>query len=339
MRTPAASILTGLSAAVLEGGDIDLVYESLRAAAQDPAGCTETFARMQMGELAGGLVETALGDGPRAVQLLLFDVRDDEERSSAAVFSCVTSRVSASWTNSRRRCSARWATNYGRRSRPSRAMPPRSCRMTSPGRRATSGGSSRLSARSPTVWHNSSANLLDLSRTEAGLLSLHRAPCSLDALVDNAVRRLPPSSVTTTVKLPARLPLLDADAARLEVVLQNLLSNAQAYGSTDMKVSAEYRAGSVVVHVADDGPGIEADELPHIFERFYRAKRGSHLRAGGTGLGLAICKAFVEAHGGAIWAESSSRGTIITFTVPTVSLSLEATQDNDGSVSRTVRAS
>jgi signal transduction histidine kinase len=80
-------------------------------------------------------------------------------------------------------------------------------------------------------------------------------------------------------------------------------------------VSAERSDGNVVVHVADDGPGIASDELPHIFERFYRARRGSHLRAGGTGLGLAICKAFVEAHGGSIWAESSECGTTISFTV------------------------
>jgi signal transduction histidine kinase len=71
-----------------------------------------------------------------------------------------------------------------------------------------------------------------------------------------------------------------------------------------------------VVSVADEGPGIAPDELPHIFERFYRAQRGLQRRSGGTGLGLAICKAFVEAHGGRIWAESDEGGTTISFSLP-----------------------
>ena len=99
-------------------------------------------------------------------------------------------------------------------------------------------------------------------------------------------------------------------------MLHNLLANALAYGNGRVRVTAEQRDGTVLVRVADDGPGIDADELPHIFERFYRATRGHQQRSGGTGLGLAICKAFVEAHGGAIWAESSAQGTTITFSIP-----------------------
>ena len=183
------------------------------------------------------------------------------------------------------------------------------------------------------------SNLLDLSRIEAGLLSLRRMPCDLEELVDRARRRLPPTVATIAVDIPKDLPFLDVDAARLEVVLHNLLSNAQAYGSGHIRVSAENQDGTVTVQVVDDGPGIEADELPHIFERFYRAERGSQLRAGGTGLGLAICKALVEAHGGSIWAESSEGRTIIAFTIATTQLARGAAAEDHGSVPNTARAS
>jgi signal transduction histidine kinase len=98
--------------------------------------------------------------------------------------------------------------------------------------------------------------------------------------------------------------------------LHNLLTNAVAYGNGRVEVSAEQRDGVVVVHVADNGPGIDENELPHIFERFYRARQGNQRRSSGTGLGLAISKAFVEAHGGVIWAESRARGAIISFSLP-----------------------
>jgi signal transduction histidine kinase len=74
--------------------------------------------------------------------------------------------------------------------------------------------------------------------------------------------------------------------------------------------------GAVLVEVADNGPGINAEDLPHIFERFYRAPRGQQQHSTGTGLGLAICKAFVEAHGGRIWARSDPQGTTVAFTLP-----------------------
>ncbi len=72
----------------------------------------------------------------------------------------------------------------------------------------------------------------------------------------------------------------------------------------------------MIVSVLDNGPGIPPDELPHVFERFYRARQERQKHASGTGLGLAICKAFVEAHGGTIWAESNLKGTTISFSLP-----------------------
>ncbi|GAC1482810.1 MAG: hypothetical protein NVS2B12_37850 [Ktedonobacteraceae bacterium] len=79
---------------------------------------------------------------------------------------------------------------------------------------------------------------------------------------------------------------------------------------------AEQRDERIIVSIADDGPGIAPDELPHVFERFYRARHGRQQHSGGTGLGLAICKAFIEAHRGHIWVESDTPGTTISFSLP-----------------------
>ena len=85
-----------------------------------------------------------------------------------------------------------------------------------------------------------------------------------------------------------------------------------------VRVSVEAHPEVVEIAVADNGPGIASDEIPHIFERFYRARHGRQRRSNGTGVGLAICKAFIEAHGGRIRAESDAQGTIIAFTLPIV---------------------
>jgi signal transduction histidine kinase len=87
------------------------------------------------------------------------------------------------------------------------------------------------------------------------------------------------------------------------------------YGEGEVRITAERRNDGIVVSVSDNGPGIAPDELPHVFERFYRTRYSRQHYSGGTGLGLTICKAFIEAHGSAIWAESSARGTIISFSL------------------------
>jgi signal transduction histidine kinase len=109
---------------------------------------------------------------------------------------------------------------------------------------------------------------------------------------------------------------VDVDAARIEVVLRNLLSNALAYGDGVVRVTARRDGEFVEIAVIDGGPGIDDADLPYIFERFYRASHGQRRSSSGSGLGLAICKAFVEAHGGRIWAETRSEGAAISFTLP-----------------------
>lgn len=160
------------------------------------------------------------------------------------------------------------------------------------------------------------ANLLDLSRFEAGLLPLHRAPQQLRSLVDRAVRRYGRAIPDLVIRIGDDLPAVEVDGPRIEVVLRNLLANAAAYGEGRVIITAGMQEQQVVVRVVNDGPGIAPDELPYIFERFYRAQRGIQRRSGGTGLGLAICNAFVAAHGGAIWAESERMSTTIAFTLP-----------------------
>jgi signal transduction histidine kinase len=107
-------------------------------------------------------------------------------------------------------------------------------------------------------------------------------------------------------------------------VLHNLVANALVYGEGEVHITAEKQDDVMIVAVSDNGPGIAPDELPHVFERFYRARHGRQQHSGGTGLGLTISKAFIEAHGGVIWAQSSVRGTMFSFSLPLVSPAVTA---------------
>lgn len=114
------------------------------------------------------------------------------------------------------------------------------------------------------------------------------------------------------------LPPVLADPDRLERILGNLVTNALKYApeGTPVCVTLDRGDGVVIVSVADQGPGIEPDEVPHIFERYYRtqATRTSHE---GLGLGLYITRGLVEAHGGRIWVESRlGVGSTFSFTLP-----------------------
>ncbi len=168
-------------------------------------------------------------------------------------------------------------------------------------------------------------NLLDLSRQEAGLLQLNLEATSVRDLVTRTLARFNQPEITFSVHIPDELPLVDVDSARVEVVLHNLVANALAYGENEVRISAAMRAESLVVSVADNGPGIVPDELPHVFERFYRARHGRQRHSGGTGLGLAICKAFIEAHSSTIWVEKSMQGTTFSFSLPLASMVLPVT--------------
>jgi signal transduction histidine kinase len=161
------------------------------------------------------------------------------------------------------------------------------------------------------------SNLLDLSRLEAGLLLLRRSPHSLAELAREAARRLRAGDGAILLEVAPDLPPVQVDAPRVEVVMRNLLANALAYGDGPVRLRARREDGALaLVEVVDSGPGIAEEDLPHVFERFFRASHGRRRSGSGAGLGLAICKAFVEAHGGRIWARNGSDGAVIAFTLP-----------------------
>ncbi len=139
--------------------------------------------------------------------------------------------------------------------------------------------------------------------------------------MNRAVERLAPQAAqkrqTVTVEAPPGLAVL-ADAEQINRALGNLLHNAIKFTPPEGQVWVRARAaeGDVVIEVADTGPGIPPEDLPRVFERFFRGDRAR--AGGGTGLGLAIAKHVVEAHGGRIWVESegrSGRGATFRFTL------------------------
>ena len=171
--------------------------------------------------------------------------------------------------------------------------------------------------------HRLIGDLLDHGRIVTGTLSVSPEPVDVAGLVDLARSALLAGVANReiTVDLPENLPRVMADRARIVQVLNNLLSNAAKHSpeSSPIRVAAERDGVHVQISVADNGPGVPADQLPHLFRKHSgtTAATGDG-RPGASGLGLAICKGLVEAHGGRIWVESAGagRGTRFTFTVP-----------------------
>ena len=168
------------------------------------------------------------------------------------------------------------------------------------------------------------SGLLELSRLEAGKMEpqLTRVPLRrlLSAAAD--VFRAGDAADIVVSAHPENLEA-KADPDMVLQVLHNLLSNAAKYAGARPRISVaagyadRQQPGMVQIDVKDNGPGIPADELPRVFDRFYRCPSAKAQRADGTGLGLAICKAIIQAHGGAIWAASEpGRGATVSFTLP-----------------------
>ncbi len=164
-------------------------------------------------------------------------------------------------------------------------------------------------------------DLEELSRAEAGQLPLERVAVGPAAVVEAAAARLRPQfedkGVALRLELPADLPAIWADPARLTQVMLNLLGNALQYtpAGGQVAVSGRVAGGDVQLKVRDTGIGLAVDELPHVFERFYRADKSRSRAGGGSGIGLTISKHLVEAHGGRIRAASPGRGQGSTFTL------------------------
>lgn len=163
-------------------------------------------------------------------------------------------------------------------------------------------------------------DLLDVSKIESGTLALAPALASPAAVLDDALRMMGPAAAAAGVRLTATVaedtPALVMDAGRMLQVLSNLLQNAIRFTPRDGRVALSARAcdDEVVFSVSDEGPGIAADDLPHLFDRFWQAKQ---TRRGGAGLGLAIARGIVDRHRGRIEVQSTpGAGTTFHVALP-----------------------
>jgi len=169
-------------------------------------------------------------------------------------------------------------------------------------------------------------DLLVLSKADSRALKLKREPLDIRDLIEESVQKLAPQleerGILVEVIAPDEPQLVLADADRIEQVLVNLLDNAIKYSPEGGRVTVAIDDGGpapemVGVAVRDRGLGIPAEDLPRVFERFYRVDRARARDGGGSGLGLSIAKAIVEAHGGEITLRSEEgQGTTVRFTLP-----------------------
>ena len=166
-------------------------------------------------------------------------------------------------------------------------------------------------------------DLLTLARLESRQEKLVRVPLELPALLRSVAedwsQKLAAKNLKLTVEAPANLPRVTGDTLRLEQVLHNLFENAVKFTESGGNISlrAHVVAGEVEVRVEDTGQGIPPADLPHIFERFYRADKARSREQGGTGLGLSIVKHIIQLHGGSVTADSKyGKGTTIILRLP-----------------------
>ncbi|MDD5499021.1 MAG: ATP-binding protein [Dehalococcoidales bacterium] len=166
-------------------------------------------------------------------------------------------------------------------------------------------------------------DLRDLSLAESGQLKLNLEPLDFAALLRSVVSQYQIKAVEKKINLvideQGSMPEIEADRLRIEQVIANLLTNAIRHTpeSGQILLSVKFEGQDILTSIADTGEGIDAGDLPHIFERFYRAGDSRARCEGGTGLGLSIVKQMIEAHGGRVWAEShTGKGTVFSFSLP-----------------------
>ena len=175
----------------------------------------------------------------------------------------------------------------------------------------------RAAERANTLVHD----LLDVARLDAGHLQLELQPLALEGVIREAAELMRPllaeRELGCNTELEEGLPQVLCDRERLLQVFSNLMGNARKFAPPGSTVSliAWHEAGEARCCVADEGPGIAAQDLPRVFERYFQGPHGP--TAHGVGLGLSIARGIVEAHGGRIWVESESgRGSRFLFTLP-----------------------
>ena len=165
-------------------------------------------------------------------------------------------------------------------------------------------------------------DLLTISELESGRITMNLQSVRLRSLVDRVLEDFKTQAGARHVELKNDVPDLTAfaDSDRLQQVLGNLIGNAIKYGRSNghVGVSGNLLNGTAIeLCVQDDGPGIPAESLERVFERFYRADKARSREQGGTGLGLSIVKHIVQSHGGKVWAKSDlGKGAAFYFTLP-----------------------
>ncbi len=165
------------------------------------------------------------------------------------------------------------------------------------------------------------ANLLDMTKLESGAIKPNTARLDVSEVIDSALRRA--NKILThhkvSLELESNLPMLELDAVLFEQALFNLLDNAAKYApaETTIAIRGWREQKFVTLQILDEGEGIPRSELESVFDKFYRAQKGDHIRPG-TGLGLAISRGFVEAMGGTISADNRSdrSGAALTIRLP-----------------------
>jgi PAS domain S-box-containing protein len=163
-------------------------------------------------------------------------------------------------------------------------------------------------------------NLLDASRLQAGGLSINMTDVSLKTIAERIAERFRTQSSqhTFVVDLPDNFPVVLADEERISQVISNLFSNAIKYSPEggEIRISGQVRPDHVIVCVSDQGPGIAPDDIPHVFDRFYRSSAATR-KTKGAGLGLYLARAVVEAHSGRIWVDPKpGAGARVCFSLP-----------------------
>ncbi|MDN5943056.1 MAG: ATP-binding protein, partial [Nitrospira sp.] len=168
------------------------------------------------------------------------------------------------------------------------------------------------------------STILDLSKMNAGMMEYRIVPTDIKRVADISVNKVQlladAKHVQLLLEAPGQHVWVKADVFRIEQVLDNLLSNALKFSSeggiVKVVMKPDTNSGTLEVSVTDGGPGIQGEDLPFIFERFYQGRTKTKQAAPGSGLGLALAKNVVEAHGGRIWIESEAKkGTTVRFTV------------------------
>jgi len=167
------------------------------------------------------------------------------------------------------------------------------------------------------------ADLQELSLADAGALKLVADAVDAREIITDSISGMQPKAASRGIELimdiPDELPAVNADPYRLRQILNNLINNAVEHTSAGgtITVSTGINRSIMEIKVADTGEGIPPEDLPHIFDRFYRVDKSRARSTGGSGLGLTITKRFVEAHGGTITVVSApGEGTTFTFTIP-----------------------